>query len=319
MLSIVVLLGGSSPEREVSLTSGKEISAQLRLNGHKVTEIDPAEFPFWHDMIKAILETNPDLVFIGLHGGDGENGVLQAILSGSTIPYTGSQFKASVIAMDKLLSKYIAEQAKVPVPQFILYNKSGNNSVGFNPQQEMIDKYNNPNLASILVIKPNDAGSSVGVHILSAEQNPADAINEAFKYSEQVLIEEFIEGRELTVTVLDGTPLPVVEIIPKQGFYDYPNKYTKGNTTYIAPANLTTTETLDIQNHALNVWKAMGCKGYARIDFRYNGTEFFFLEVNTLPGMTPLSLTPMAAKAMGMDFGTLLDKIIDAAMASIVK
>lgn len=316
MLSIVVLLGGNSPEKEVSLTTGKEISEQLKQNGHKVTEIDPAEFVLGHDMIKAIHDLNPDLVFIGLHGGDGENGVLQALLSGSKIPYTGSQFKASAIAMDKLLSKHIADQVNVLNPNYIVLSRPEYVNMNSTSIHNTINDFIMSIASSKVVIKPVDAGSSVGVHILPIESDLDLAINDAFLYSDHVLMEEYIDGRELTVTILDGNPLPVVEIIPHDGFYDYPNKYTKGNTTYIAPAKLTPSETSDIQNLAVKIWHAMGCRGYARIDFRYDGKVFYFLEVNTLPGMTPLSLTPMAAKALGMDFGTLLDKIIDVALAS---
>jgi len=310
MQKIVVLLGGNSPERKVSLVSGAEIAGQLKLSGYQVVEIDPADYEYGHDLISAIHDQKPDLVFIGLHGGEGENGILQALLAGSKIPFTGSDYKASAVAMDKLLSKIIAIQVEVPVPAYQVLNKSDflqNKLSAFSYYQPLLS-ISNP--AQAIVIKPIDAGSSVGVHIINAENEWKAALADAFQYSEKILIEEYIEGRELTVTMLDGAALPVVEIKPNNGFYDYPNKYTAGNTNYIAPADLTPRETRTIQDFAVRIWQAMECAGYGRIDFRYDGRTFYFLEVNTLPGMTELSLTPMAAKAVGLSFGDLLDKII---------
>lgn len=310
MLKIVVLLGGKSPEREVSLVSGREISKQLVLNGYQVSELDPADYAFGHELIAAIQQIHPDLVFIGLHGGDGENGILQAMLDGNGIAYTGSGFKASAVAMDKLLSKYIARQAEVPVPAFLLLEKSNQQFLSTLTYDSLVIQLNQHSARQEVVIKPVDAGSSVGVHIVSSAAAFDQALQDAFLYSDKVMAEEYVVGRELTVTMLDGEVLPVVEIKPKNGFYDYPNKYTPGNTIYQAPAELNEAETKQVQNYARRIWKAMECAGYGRIDFRYDGTEFYFLEVNTLPGMTPLSLTPMAAKAVGIDFDELLDRII---------
>jgi D-alanine-D-alanine ligase len=316
MLNIIVLLGGNSPERKVSLVSGREITAQLKQNGHQVTTIDPADFSFCHEMIKTIHDLKPDLVFIGLHGGEGENGILQATLTASKILFTGSHFKASAVAMDKLLSKHIAVHAQVPVPKYQIVNLGQYEQKQLSGFSEYKSVLSGNNSSSELVIKPADAGSSVGVHIVTDELQFETALSDAFLYSDKVIIEEYIEGRELTVTILDGAALPVVEIMPHEGFYDYPNKYTEGNTTYQAPAELTPLEATTIQKQAMKIWQAMECSGYARIDFRYNGKVFYFLEVNTLPGMTPLSLTPMAAKANGIDFGALLERIMDVALTS---
>jgi D-alanine-D-alanine ligase len=307
---VVVLYGGNSPERKVSLVSGAEIGKQLKLNGYQVIEIDPADYQYGHELIRVIHSEKPDVVFIGLHGGEGENGVLQAMLDGSKIPYTGSGFKTSAVAMDKLLSKLIAEQAMVLTPGYYVITEEDFNSNSYPDYYECKKIVCEGSENHELVIKPIDAGSSVGVHIITDSNNLVIALTDALQYSDRVLVEEFIEGRELTVTILDGKALPVVEIIPHDGFYDYPNKYTAGNTTYQTPAKLTDAETIMVQTLALKIWHAMECSGYARIDFRFNGNDFYFLEVNTLPGMTPLSLTPMAAKATGMSFGDLLDKII---------
>lgn len=310
MLKIIVLLGGKSPEREVSLVSGAEIARQLRAKGHQVTEIDPSGYAFGHELISAIHTHNPDLVFIGLHGGDGENGILQAMLAGNGIPFTGSGYKASAVAMDKLLSKIIARQAEVPVPHFIIADKQDQKTLSGLTYTSVLQSLETPGRNATVVIKPNDAGSSVGVHIVSDPASFEPALEDALKYSDKVMLEQYIPGRELTVTILDGKALPVVEIKPKNGFYDYPNKYTPGNTIYQAPAELTPEESEKVQLYAIKIWKAMECAGYGRIDFRYDGDEFYFLEVNTLPGMTPLSLTPMAAKAVGIGFDELLDRII---------
>jgi D-alanine-D-alanine ligase len=313
MLNVIVLLGGKSSEREVSLVSGKEISKQLALNGHKVIELDPADYQFGHELITAIKSFKADLVFIGLHGGEGENGILQAMLDGSSIPYTGSGYKASAVAMDKMYAKLIAQYANVPVPQSLIFSRQDCENKLYPSFKDCLEKLSQDKLNSKLVVKPADAGSSVGVHIIDNESDYTNAIADAMQYSEKIMAEEFIAGRELTVTVLNGKALPVVEIKPHQGFYDYSSKYTKGFTDYQAPADLSTEESIIVQEYAVNIWHAMECSGYARIDFRYDGKVFYFLEVNTLPGMTPLSLTPMAAKAVGMNFGELLEAIMSIA------
>jgi len=310
MQKIVVLIGGKSPERKVSLVSGSEISKQLKSNGYQVIEMDPADYEKGHELIQAIDVHKPDLVFIGLHGGEGENGILQAMLAGSKIPFTGSDYKASAVAMDKLLSKIIALQVGVPVPKYSIVYKYDYQTNRLQSYAECLQMLSNSETAKELVVKPVDAGSSVGVHIVNDESSWQKALADAFQYSDRVLVEEYIEGRELTVTILDKEALPVVEIKPHSGFYDYPNKYTSGNTDYIAPAELDQQEVSMVQDYAVRIWQAMECSGYGRIDFRYDGKTFYFLEVNTLPGMTPLSLTPMAAKAVGISFGELLDRII---------
>lgn len=309
-LKIVVLSGGKSPERKVSLISGAEVSKQLQLNGHQVIEIDPLDYEYGHDLIHAIHHHQPDVVFIALHGGDGENGVLQAMLAGSNLPFTGSDCKTSAVAMDKLLSKILAIHENIPVPAFLVLDKSLNPDCKSTSFEYCLEQLHLSQKEGVLVVKPNDAGSSVGVNIVSDTAKWQEAMDDSFLHSEKVLIEEYITGRELTVTMLDGEALPVVEIIPHNGFYDYNNKYSEGNTTYQAPADITLEETKRIQEFAVKMWQAMDCNGYGRIDFRYDGVKFYFLEVNTLPGMTQLSLTPMAAKAVGISFGELLDKII---------
>ncbi|MDD2331907.1 MAG: ATP-grasp domain-containing protein, partial [Candidatus Cloacimonetes bacterium] len=213
---------------------------------------------------------------------------------------------ACALSMDKFITKLIAQSEGIPVPEALIF------------REKLLDEYQDikdfdaigARLALPLVVKPNDAGSSVGISIVHRMEDLKSAVSEAFKYSNSVLLEQFIPGRELTVTVLAGEALPVVEIAPKNGWYDYKSKYTKGTTDYTAPALIDEAEALLLQVYAVRLWKALECEGYARFDFRYDGQRSYFLEVNTLPGMTPLSLTPMAAKAQGFTFGELLDKII---------
>ena len=155
----------------------------------------------------------------------------------------------------------------------------------------------------------------MGISIVRNEEDCQSALLEAFKYSKRVICERFVDGRELTVTILDNKPLPVVEIKPNNGWYDYANKYTKGNTIYQVPAQITEVDTISVQKQALSIFRLMGCEGYGRVDFRFDGDDFYFLEVNTLPGMTPLSLTPMAAGKAGYSFSQLLMKIVEIALS----
>ena len=306
MKNICVLKGGNSSEREVSLKSGAAIAAELRELGFQVSELDPADHPDLDELLAAIKAEHTDLVFIGLHGGLGENGKLQAALDLAGIPFTGSGFEACCVTMDKYLSKLVAQAEGIPTPAYIMM------------REDLICDYNTDEdltgfvsaLGMPVVVKPNDGGSSVGISIVKQIGDLKSAVRAAFNESRQVLVERFISGRELTVTVLDGQALPVVEIKPLQGWYDYRNKYTKGNTEYIAPAVLQPAVAQLVQLYAARLWKAFGLKGYARVDFRYDGEKAWFLEVNTLPGMTSLSLTPMAAKAAGISFAGLLEKII---------
>jgi D-alanine-D-alanine ligase len=306
MKSIVVLKGGVSPEREVSLVSGNAIAESLRKQGFSVSELDPADYQGFRELGARLHSLEPDLVFLALHGGSGENGELQAALDQSGFRFTGSGSKACAVTMDKYVSKLVAREEGIPVPDYILM------------REDLLHDYNDPadyanftaRLGLPLIVKPNDGGSSVGITRVERLEDLKQAVNDAFSYSNSVLLEQFVHGRELTVTVLDGKSLPVVEIKPRNGWYDYANKYTKGYTEYLAPAPIPEAVAKLLQLYAQRLWVAFDCKGYARMDFRYDGETPYFLEVNTLPGMTPLSLTPMAAKCSGMDFDQLMEQII---------
>lgn len=296
---IIVLGGGFSNEREVSLVSSREIAVSLKKSGYEVILLDPANFSSYLALLQEIKRIECLIVFIGLHGAEGEDGRIQAMLELSGIPFTGSGFKASSIAMDKFLSGTAVASIGLPVP---LHRKLNRNSAGG-------DEFLKNNLP--LVVKPNDSGSSVGIRIVDTSAELEDALSKAFEISREVLCEQFISGRELTVTLLNGNALPVLEIKPKNGWYDYTNKYTKGNTEYIVPAPISDKETRQVQEFSEKIYKILGCQVYCRVDFRFDGQNFYFLEVNTLPGMTSLSLTPMAAKAAGINFDELLVKIVE--------
>ena len=310
MERITVLKGGDSPEREVSLVSGAAIANGLRQKGHVVAELDPASFAGLDQLISRLREFDTSLVFLGLHGGSGENGQLQAALDLAGFRYTGSGFQACALTMDKYVAKLLAKEEGIPVADWVLLR--GDQLSDYEDPRDLqgiVDQLGLP-----LIVKPNDGGSSVGISKVEHIDQLGEAAKIALKYSDSALLERFIPGRELTVTVLDGQALPVVEIKPLAGWYDYDNKYKAGRSEYLAPAPIEEAVAQLIQMYAERLWQVFGLRGYARIDFRYDGDQPYFLEVNTLPGMTPLSLTPMAAKAVGISFADLVVKIAHLAL-----
>ncbi len=309
MEKIAVLEGGISPEREISLRSGEAIAKALREKGYEVIELDPADYSDFYSLISKLRTEKISIVFIGLHGGTGENGELQAALSLAGFKYTGSGPKACTLTMDKYVSKLMALDEGIPAPEYILM------------REDLLNDYQDPidfsaieaKLGLPIIVKPNDSGSSVGISIVEKLFELKEAVKLALTYSDSVLLEQYIPGKELTATVLDGKALPLIEIRPLNGWYDFNNKYSKGHSEYLCPAPVEESVSQLIQLYAERLWKVLGLKGYARIDFRYDGNKPYFLEVNTLPGMTDLSLTPMAAKAVGINFPELVDKIVSLA------
>jgi len=309
MDKIAVLEGGTSPEREISLRSGEAIAKALREKGYEVIELDPADYSDFYSLISKLRTEKISMVFIGLHGGTGENGELQAALSLAGFKYTGSGPKACTLTMDKYVSKLMALDEGIPAPEYILM------------REDLLNDYQDPidfsaieaKLGLPIIVKPNDSGSSVGISIVEKLFELKEAVKLALTYSDSVLLEQYIPGKELTATVLDGKALPLIEIRPLNGWYDFNNKYSKGHSEYLCPAPVEESVSQLIQLYAERLWKVLGLKGYARIDFRYDGNKPYFLEVNTLPGMTDLSLTPMAAKAVGINFPELVDKIVSLA------
>jgi D-alanine-D-alanine ligase len=330
-MTIALLLGGISPERNISLLSGRAVTKALRELGHTVYPIDPATgllkdadlaaataapvSEAWLAAAKperiAELPTLPEIreasiVFNVLHGKYGEDGYVQSILDLHGIKYTGSGMLASAVAMDKAMSKMLFQVAGIPTPYWVTVRPD--QATDDNVLEEIRREINGS-----MVVKPNDQGSTVGMSIVHSGvlEDISAAIIEAGRYSETILVERFIEGRELTVAVLGNDALPIVEIIPNDGFYDYTHKYTKGQTEYECPANLSEDVRDHVMNLAVTAHQVLGCKTISRVDFRLTEENVpVCLEVNTSPGFTELSLVPMAAREAGIEFGPLCEEII---------
>ena len=288
---IAVLMGGPGEEREVSLKSGKAIKEALQANCYDVSSIIMDT-----DLVNLVEKlSSVDLVFLGLHGDIGENGTIQGFLEALGIIYTGSGPLSSAICMDKNISKIIAANNNILTPKWKLYNNINDN-----------DEFKYP-----LVVKPNGQGSTVGLRIVHNEEELKPALEHAFNYDTSVLVEEYIEGRELTVMVLDGKAYPVCEIIPSHELYDFDCKYTAGMSKYICPAKIGIELTDNIRQVSENLFDLFKCENYSRADFRMDSqNKFWFLEMNTLPGMTDTSLVPMSALAAGLSFNDLIDNIV---------
>jgi D-alanine-D-alanine ligase len=243
-----------------------------------------------------------ELVFLALHGGAGEDGTIQALLDLAGITYTGSGMLASAMAMDKAVSKRVFEHAGIPTPAWRLYRRRE----GHRPGEDDVNAIG----GFPVIVKPNDEGSTFGLSVVDGPDGLARAFDDALRYSNDVLLEAFIPGRELTVAVLGEEALPVIEIRPKSGLYDYESKYTAGRTEYFCPADLPAAKTREVQDLSLRACRALDTAGVARADFRLapDGTPHC-LEVNTIPGMTATSLVPMAAQAAGMSFADLCERI----------
>ena len=293
-LNITVMLGGPSAEREVSLRTGTAVAQALRSLGHTVNELDPRT-PDW------TLPAGTAVVFLALHGTYGEDGTVQRQLDALGVPYTGCDAEASRIAFDKVLTKEKCLQAGVPTAKYVTVTS---------PTAPLPTGLTLP-----LVAKPSRQGSSVGLQFIERAEDWGAALAESLKFDSEVLIEEKIVGRETTVAILAGQPLPVVEIRPKTGSYDYQRKYTSGATEYFCPADFDAATTQRIQEAALGAFVAVGGRDYSRVDVmvRADGSPVV-LEVNTLPGMTETSLLPKAAAAAGMTYAELCQRMIDLAL-----
>lgn len=289
-VAITVMLGGASAEREVSLRSGAAVVQALRARGYRVVELDPCE-PGW------VLPRETGLVFLALHGSQGEDGAVQTRLEELGIPYTGCDSQSSRIAFDKAETKRCCERAGVPSPRWVVVN---------DPQADWPPGWEPP-----VVIKPVRQGSSVGLGVVRRDAEWHGALTEALRYDGEALVETWIKGRELTVGILAGEVLPLVEVRPVVGEYDYHNKYTLGATHYECPAVLDAPTTGRVQAVAVEAFRAVGGRDYARVDVMLDeALRPWVLEVNTLPGMTETSLFPRAAAAAGLDFGTLCETMV---------
>lgn len=342
-MNIIVLAGGLSTERDVSFSTGEDVCKALRERGHQAAMLDvflgyegdvSEDFFVRNDAIrsddKKIKSIDPDLdqikqmrgdcedgffgpnvlalcrkadiVYMALHGADGENGKVQAAFDLLGIRYTGSGCVGSAVAMDKGLSKKIFLEAGIPTPKGFSVRKG---QCGDLPED----------MAYPIVVKPCCGGSSVGVSMVQSAEEYETALQTAFRYEDEVVVEECIKGREFSAGVLGEESLPIIEIIPKAGFYDYETKYQPGMAMDVCPAELSEEKTKEMQNYAKKVYDELKLEVYGRIDFLMDADgNLFCLEANTLPGMTPTSLLPQEAAAIGMDYGTLCEKIISLAM-----
>lgn len=289
---VAVLLGGLSAEREVSLVSGRKCAEALRKKGYEVIEIDVD-----HDVYERLKEAEPDIVFNALHGEYGEDGRIQGLLDYFGKPYTHSGCAASALAMDKERTKAVLRLAGIKAPEGVIANR-------FDAAKEHL-------LKPPYVAKPNDRGSSVGVLIVpeGANRPPAELAADSWPYGDEVLIETYVPGRELTVAVMGDRALTVTEIIPKTAFYDYEAKYAAGGSVHECPANIPDAIAEEAMQAALTAHRVLGCKGLTRSDFRWDETGdggLWLLEINTQPGMTPTSLAPEQAAWCGIDFPDLV-------------
>jgi D-alanine-D-alanine ligase len=324
-LKIALVLGGTSPERAVSKLSGQSIYKALLSLGCNPILVDPAyginqpkdkSAFFLNEDFSEISNANyvravnsklfdgVDIALLALHGKWGEDGTIQSLLELRGIKYTGSKVLSSALAMDKIMSKILFQHYNVNTPKWITIENNHNN------YSELTEKIKNE-LGFPCVVKPNDQGSTVGVSICKSEDQLSSAFDLAKSYSSRILVEEFIEGHEVTVAVLDNEPLPVLEIKPQHNVYDYECKYTSGMSEYEVPAKIPDDVAKNIQEQALSAHISLGCKVYNRMDFRLNKEmKPYCLEANTLPGMTSTSLVPKMAQAVGISFEELIEKII---------
>lgn len=299
---IVVLMGGPSAEREVSLNTGKAILNALLEKGYRAVgmDFDPGR------AFEQLKESKCDIVFNAIHGKYGEDGYLQAALEMLDIAYTGSGVLSSAISMDKVISKRMFISERIPTPRARFYIKSDQSR---DLAAEIKTEFDLP-----VVIKPAAQGSSIGVEIVEAENLVRPALEKAFQSSDDILVEQFIKGRELTVAVWgDEAPeaLPIIEIVPHSGKYDYQSKYTKGASDYIVPAKLDDAAADSVRQAALKAFRVLGCSGVARVDVMLGEDQVpYVLEVNTVPGMTATSLVPKAAGAVGISFPDLCEKLL---------
>lgn len=340
-MRIVVLAGGTSTERDVSIVSGTGICNGLRAKGHEAVLVDvfcgienvnwEDPFPGEYDVeaasayIKSFnknieelkkerkdffgpnvirLCKMADFVFLGLHGANGEDGRIQAAFDLMGIKYTGTGYLSSAMAMDKGITKWMFQMHGVPVPGGVTMKKN-------NRKEDLAEL----GLAFPVVVKTCCGGSSIGVYIVQDQEEYLKALEDAFSYEEEVVVEEFIQGTEYTVAVVDGQAYPVVQIVPCQGFYDYENKYKPGAVKETCPAPISEELTRRLQHYAVKGYKALSLESYARLDFIVTEDEkIYCLEANTLPGMTPTSLIPQEAAVLGMDYPTLCEKLIHVSM-----
>ncbi len=294
---IGVLLGGLSAEREVSLQTGAAVLEALRVRDYRAVAIDVDR-----DLCRRLREEEIEVAFLALHGRYGEDGAVQGILEYLQIPYTGPGILGSALAMNKLATKRMLASVGLPTPEYQVCRRETAADLQLQ-------------LAGMVVVKPVSEGSSLGISLVAAAADLPAALERAFAYDDEVLIEQYVAGKEVTAAVLDGQPLPLIEIRPREGFYDYRAKYTAGQTEYLVPAPLAGETTARLQDLAVAACRAAACNcGAVRVDFRLDREDKpYIIEINTIPGMTATSLLPKAAREAGLDFPSLIEKIVSGA------
>jgi D-alanine-D-alanine ligase len=311
MSRVAVLKGGRSLERQVSLKSGARVEESLRRLGHEVTELDVNG-----ELVNRLAADRPDVAFVVLHGRDGEDGTVQELLEVLGIPYTGSRVSACIRASDKVLAKHAMRDAGIPTPDFFAFSETAFKGLGAAQALPAISS----RLSFPLVIKPASQGSALGIKFARSATDVPTALVAAFSYDRKVLLERYVAGRELAISILEdsGRPcsLPIVEAVPEQeSFYDFESRYEIGRTRFVCPAELDAGLALKAQTIALDAFNLLGCSVFARVDLMLDAetSELYVLEVNPIPGLTETSLLPQAADAAGIGFDDLIARILAAA------
>tara|TARA_Y100001936_G_C15942261_1_gene595392 strand:- start:82 stop:975 length:894 start_codon:yes stop_codon:yes gene_type:complete len=295
MKKVAVIFGGSSSERDVSIHTGLAVVEAVK-DKYFVESINISDD--YSNLNEKLLDV--DIVFLALHGGFGENGTIQKYFEKHNIIYTGSDSKSSSIAMDKNQTKLIAKKNSIPVLDWFVINEK--------------DKINTNKLNFPLIIKPNDGGSTIGLYYCKNKDNFNLNIKKAFKHSTKVMVEQYVEAREVSVPILDGQVLPIIEIFPSGFLYDYDSKYKDKGSSYQVPAMINDNISRKLAEDSIKLYNKIGCRHYARIDYLLDGEKHYLLEINTLPGLTSTSLLPKSASKIGLDYSTLVDKIIKIAL-----
>jgi len=314
---VAVLKGGNSLERKVSLRSGAQAQGALARRGHEVVAIDAGP-----ELVEQLREAKLDAAFIAMHGSDGEDGTVQGLLEAIGIPYTGSGPAACMRCTDKVLAKYLMREAGIPTPDFHFFRESSFKELGAAAALAEVEQ----RLSFPLVVKPARQGSALGVKFARTSEQLPGAIVGALSYDSKILIERYVKGRDLAVSILDSevageepVALPVVEAIPREeDFYNYESRYEIGMTTFVCPAELGAEATARAQELALGTYRLLGCRGVARVDLMLDedSDELMVLETNVVPGLTETSLLPLAADAAGIGFEELVERILASALAS---
>jgi D-alanine-D-alanine ligase len=310
MSTVAVLKGGRSLERQVSLRSGARVEDALARLGHDVVGID-----IGGDLVARLRDARPDVAFIALHGRDGEDGTVQELLEVLGIPYTASGVSACMRTADKVTTKHLLQDAGLPTPDFFSFTETAFKELGAAEALGAIEE----RLAFPIVVKPADQGSALGIRFAATAADVPAAIVAAFSYSTRVLLERHVHGRELAVSVLGDDALPVVEAVPnEEDFYDFSARYTIGRTRFVCPAELGDELTARAQTLALDAFRLLGCRGFARVDLLLEEAtgELFVLEANAIPGLTETSLLPQAAEEAGISFDAFVERVLALATRS---